>query len=182
MIWNNHIGTDYLISPKMCEEIIEIGEQKLNNNFGIKEINYRIDEHVLLTNFGSYKNSKNFIEIDKIILDCVSKFLEKYCPNINVSQYNHRAPHKFQKAESNGGFFTWHCEAENDRAFVWMLYLNTIEKGGRTQFLQQDENVINIKPEQGKFIFWPAGETHFHRSSPDLEETKYILTGWVYRK
>jgi hypothetical protein len=184
MIWNNYIGTDFLIPAYICEDIISIGETKFKDNFGQKIKTYRKDESLVLEKFGLYIRSKNFKIINDAIEKSTEEFLDNFAPMLKIESF-YNVTHKFQKAEADGGFYSWHCESSaslKNRAFVWMLYLNTVEKGGKTQFWKDKDTIIEVKPEIGKFVFWPAGETHFHRSAPDLKETKYILTGWVLRK
>jgi hypothetical protein len=184
--WNNYIGSEFLIDPKMCDRIISFGNKKLPDH-GTFETKNRNDQGVELTVFGSYKETRLYSKIEEVINDCTKEFIRINCVNKNIDGY-YNDSHKFQKAEAQGGFYSWHHESagkdglNGTRAFVWMLYLNTVEQGGQTQFWQNPENILEIKPEQGKFVFWPAGETHYHRSKPDLNETKYILTGWVHRK
>ncbi len=185
MIWDNYIGFDFLISPEICKNIINIGEEKLKNSFGEEIItNYRNDVSVFLNAHESYRKSQNYFIINDAILIALNEFSENF---IKSRDFNHYIldSHKFQKAEADGGFHGWHFEADGgkdkNRAFVWMLYLNTVENGGMTEFYKNKNEKIRIKPEIGKFVFWPAGETHLHRASPDLKETKYILTGWVNR-
>ena len=88
---------------------------------------------------------------------------------------------KLQKSAPEGGYCSWHCEQgsgnTSPRFAVWMIYLNTVsmDHGGRTEFYHQD---IAISPTEGTAVIWPAGPSHFHRSSPDLKADKYIATGW----
>ena len=87
---------------------------------------------------------------------------------------------KLQKSETGGGFYTWHFEQGSSkvsraRFAVWMLYLNTVDTGGRTEFEWQE---VSFKPEVGTMVIWPAGYTHSHRAAPDLVGSKYIATGW----
>jgi hypothetical protein len=87
---------------------------------------------------------------------------------------------KFQRSSTGGGFHTWHYEqgsGESNRARfgVWMIYLNTVETGGKTEFKFQD---LQVKPEAGTLVIWPATYTHLHRAAPDLVGDKYIATGW----
>ena len=72
-----------------------------------------------------------------------------------------------------------HCELDNNedsitRAFVFMIYLNDIEEGGQTEFV--DHN-FKTEPKAGNLYIWPAGPTHFHRGVP-CNVSKYFLTGW----
>ena len=57
-----------------------------------------------------------------------------------------------------------------------MLYLNTVEEGGETEFLYQS---VRFKPVKNTLLIWPAGYTHTHRGNPPLSNEKYIVTGWV---
>ncbi len=88
--------------------------------------------------------------------------------------------YKMQKTSPYGGFCMWHQEqgsqdSTRGRYAVWMLYLNDVHRDGGTDFPVQG---IRMQPTEGTMVIWPAAYTHPHRSSPDLEETKYILTGW----
>jgi hypothetical protein len=185
MIWDNYIGFDYLIPPEVCQSIIKLGEEKIKNNFGDRIITEnRNDISIFLEDHESYRKSSDYLIVNNTIKMALNEFCDNFLKNRNLDHYILNC-HKFQKAESAGGFYKWHIETSgpevNNRAFVWMLYLNTVEKGGCTEFLRNKDEKIRIKPEIGKFVFWPAGETHLHRSSPDLQETKYILTGWINR-
>jgi len=95
-------------------------------------------------------------------------FLEIMCPGW-----------KLQKSETGGGFHTWHAEqgSGNNRArfAVWMLYLNDVEIGGKTEFKYQD---VSFTPTAGTIVIWPAAYTHLHRAAKDLVGNKYIATGW----
>ena len=88
--------------------------------------------------------------------------------------------YKMQKTYAGGGFCQFHHEQGPDpytiiRYGVWMLYLNDVTRGGTTDFPVQN---VRLAPTEGTFVLWPAAYTHPHRGSPDLDETKYIVTGW----
>lgn len=88
---------------------------------------------------------------------------------------------KFQRSETGGGFHQWHYEqgpGKNNRSrfAVWMLYLNDVETGGKTEFKYQE---TSFTPTRGTVVIWPAAYTHVHRAAPDLVGTKYIATGWL---
>lgn len=78
-----------------------------------------------------------------------------------------------------GGYKTFHCErgctTVSNRCLVWMIYLNTVEDGGGTEFKYYKHIE---KAEKGKLLIWPPDFTHTHRGIPSPTEEKYILTGW----
>ena len=98
-------------------------------------------------------------------------------PSVNRITFPH---FKIQKSVPDGGFYAWHCEFQYDkpsacnRFLVWMVYLNDVTKGGKTEF----KNGLKVQPKKGTLVLWPAYFTHLHRAAPDLKETKYIMTGW----
>ena len=84
----------------------------------------------------------------------------------NIQKYK---PNKYYKVE--------HCEEgpTNNRILAWMIYLNTIKKGGGTEWPQQE---FTTKARVGDLYIWPAAWTHSHKGIVAPEEEKYIITGW----
>ena len=58
-----------------------------------------------------------------------------------------------------------------------MTYLNDVEDGGRTRFPNYG---LEVKPERGKTLIWPAEWTHSHTGNVVDSGTKYIITGWMH--
>lgn len=79
-----------------------------------------------------------------------------------------------------GEFYTWHddCRYETKRFLTVIWYLNTIETGGYTEFIDGTK----IQPEAGKLLLFPATWNYVHRGYPPKEEVKYICTGWIGTK
>ena len=84
-----------------------------------------------------------------------------------------------QKTSPMEGYHSWHCEnsswVNNSRAIAWMIYLNTVEEGGETEFLYHQ---VKFKPTRNTALLWPGSWTHQHRGNPPVSGNKYILTGW----
>ena len=57
-----------------------------------------------------------------------------------------------------------------------MTYLNNVEDKGQTEFYYQK---LNVKPEKGLTLIWPAEWTHTHRGNKVIKGTKYMITGWM---
>jgi len=79
-----------------------------------------------------------------------------------------------------GNFNFWHAERgisqyTANRHLVFMTYLNTIQDEGATEFLHQN---LEVYPEKGATLIWPADWTFTHKGAPVQENYKYIVTGW----
>jgi hypothetical protein len=109
---------------------------------------------------------------------CLNDYMTKFSI-LQTCQQMKLTSIRIQETGSGGGFHSWHSERQSNltsnRKLVTMVYLNTIQNGGETEFLYQAKR---IKPEQGLALIWPADFTHTHRGNPPLAETKYIVTSW----
>ena len=85
-----------------------------------------------------------------------------------------------QKYKPSESYSQWHFEKSGPhtiyRHLTFMTYLNTVKKGGETEWFYQK---LKIKPEKGLTVIWGTDWTTTHRGIPAPEETKYIATGWV---
>jgi len=63
------------------------------------------------------------------------------------------------------------------RVLAWMTYLNDVEDGGETRFHHYN---VDITPERGKTLIWPADWTHVHAGKVVKRGKKYIITGWMH--
>jgi hypothetical protein len=116
--------------------------------------------------------------INKALNPYLNEYLAEFPggENVNVIGYNI----KIQRTDPTGGYHVWHCEHSGrvgtaNRALVWILYLNDIEEGGETEFLNQKQR---ITPAAGRLVIFPAAFPWQHRGNPPLAGTKYIATGW----
>jgi len=154
----------------------------------------RIDDSFTLEMFGSLKPYHDDLlkSLEKCYKEYFQHFLGRWVKDTR-SEWSmfETVECKIQRTPPKGGFCNPHCEQGgakfedgNDnneysitrRAFVWMLYLNDLEESGGTIFHNQD---LIVTPKQGTMVIWPAQMTHVHGSNPDLNDWKYIVTGWL---
>lgn len=86
-----------------------------------------------------------------------------------------------QKYDLNCGKYTYHddfaiSETREHRVVTFIFYLNTVENGGETEFM----DIFKIKPEKGKLVLFPSNWTYYHRGKMPISDNKYIITGWLY--
>ena len=120
---------------------------------------------------------KYFEQLHKCYLDYLNQWpnLEKMIKDLDIGQFN------IQKYNKGGHFAGVHSERTSiktvHRVFAWMTYLNNVNDGGSTNFAHFN---IDIKPEIGKTMIWPAEWTHAHSGKIVNSEEKYIITGWMH--
>ena len=120
------------------------------------------------------------IEFSEIVWNCYEKYVEKYGILKDLSLHKIAPGVRIQKYKPSQGYHLWHSDNDRmltgHRVVVVILYLNTVEEGGETEFLYQQKR---ISPIQGTLSFHPACWTHTHRGNPPLKGNKYILTTWL---
>ena len=130
-------------------------------------------------------------EDDKFICNKLNDYINEYVvriketiPNVDfhngIEELNDSGYH-IQRYEPNKGFYDWHNDfsfsvGKGSRILTFIWYLNTVERGGETEFT----NGLTIKAEKGKLVMFPATWTYTHRGRMPYSSEKYILTGWVY--
>jgi hypothetical protein len=102
-------------------------------------------------------------------------FLKTIMERVEIGSFN------IQKYEPGGHFLKVHSErttvGTSQRVLVWMTYLNDVDDGGATHFVHQD---LDVQPQRGKTIIWPAEWTHAHQGCVLNSGSKYIITGWIH--
>ena len=102
-------------------------------------------------------------------------FLSTYLNQVHIGTFN------LQRYQEGDHFKVTHSErtslSTSHRLFAWMTYLNDVEDGGVTEFPHYG---INVKPQKGKTLIWPAEWTHAHSGNILNSGVKYIMTGWMH--
>jgi len=122
-------------------------------------------------------------EFDAVVRQYYLQYQQKYGIVEKVaeqSQLRMSACVKLQEYGPSQGYHIWHCDnadmGSSRRMLVVMMYLNTVESGGETEFLYQS---IRVQPVQGTLLIFPAYFTHTHRGNPTLKGSKYVITSWL---
>ena len=63
------------------------------------------------------------------------------------------------------------------RLFAVIMYLNTVDEGGETEFPNYG---IACKPEKGKVLIFPANYLFPHQGNIPISNPKYIATSWIH--
>ena len=101
-------------------------------------------------------------------------FLNKLSEKLEIGSFN------IQRYKAGQHFKELHTERLSldslHRIFAFMTYLNDVQEGGSTYFSHYD---LEIQPQKGLTLIWPAEWTHAHKGNILKGGSKYIITGWI---
>ena len=185
MKYPNFIGSWSIANDFECNDVINYFEENLFDRYpGITNsgVNHEIKK---TTDIAIYPNDielpeniifKNYINQ---LFKCYKSYLDEWPLLKDIASEIKIPPFNVQKYITGGHFKHIHCERsprQPNRLCAFMTYLNDVEKGGSTYFPYYD---LEIQPEKGKTLIWPAEWTHAHRGNIVEAGEKYIITGWM---
>ena len=187
---NNFIGVyDNYITKEECNKAIQLYEEqnKFNNTINRMTIEKMPILQKQDKQFFAMPNNINFWWDDlKSLIFNFDMAWKHYCTHTGAQDAYGGEPFHFtnikiQKTLPTEGYHVWHLEhgvgyGIEPRAFVFSIYLNEVEEGGETEFINFSKRV---KPKTGRIAIWPAGFPYVHRGNPPLSGEKYILTSWM---
>ena len=186
VIYHNHIGIfNNAVNSQYCNDLIKYFE-----DFPKKEERYiaHQDSEIIVKDnsiglFDLEEKYSNFLFTDILNKKIIPKYVTKYTGFEDLFNFYNLVYDgmNVQKTNPGEGYHKWHSEWSpkpeyNQRSLVWTLYLNDVEEGGETEFL---DIPFRFKPKQGSILIFPAFSTHFHRGNPPLSGSKYLATGWI---
>ena len=174
----NFILAFQIDNDKLLDGLIDY--HKNNNEYKYKsEETTHSEESKSSTDVTIYNSSTN--ELVKTYINYLTSGLKAYS-----QKYKHFNPElciqegfNIQHYGPGQGYKRWHNERgeyqTNQRALVFMTYLNDVPDGGGTEFAYYPE--LKVKAKKGLTLLWPTDFTHTHRGVVSKHE-KYIITGW----
>ena len=184
----NHIGIwDDVLSKEECDKIIEL--YKTNEHRHRKgETIYGVTPETKLTT--DLKLSPDLDkECDYILFKAFNKCFKEYIEKYNIlrewiPEKISDTGYKIMKYERNKGVFNEHIDNNTSkfsihRFLTSLIYLNTVEEGGETEFPNQG---IVVKAKVGRVVMFPPFFTHPHKGNIPLSEDKYVSNGFFVNK
>ena len=163
----------------ICDELIEYHKNNMEYKVAGKTT-AGVGKQKVSTDVGVMPGSNN--PIMHMYMEEVMKAVQLYIKTYDLESMfavTLREAFNIQHYAPNEGFLGYHCERiqsqTNQRALVFMTYLNDVTDGGETEFKYQK---LKVKPVKGKMVMWPTDFTHTHRGITSPTQEKYIATGW----
>ena len=180
------IGSWFIEPIGLCDDLVAFFEenpelQKTGETFsGLHSDDKKSTDITILPrdlNEPGYEPARNYINC---LYDCYADYVQQWpflecIPTVEIGAFNlqryHKGEHFSQLHTERSSLGTLH------RLMAWMTYLNDVPTGGSTYFSHYD---LDVQPEKGKTLIWPAEWTHAHTGNVVPQGTKYIITGWMH--
>lgn len=169
---------DGVLSPELCREIIDRFEADPRKSQSVVGYPPRVDKEVRDTTELGISMLPEWSDIDKIIqtkiADALSE-LSKSFPGM-IREMNDSGYYVLRYKPGSG--YTYHCDynTTSRRQIAFIIYLNTIKRGGRTHFKRSG---IKIAPVEGRIAVFPPHWTHEHAGLPPIGGHKYVIVTWA---
>lgn len=150
------------------EEIID----QINANMNVNDYNYDVWKFS-----GTVLTKQNTMPYPAIheVLRKIHNAGKEYATSLGFPEAKLEPVH-YTKYLRNDGYFNEHRDAGgNGRVVSAVLYLNTLARGGETEFVL-DEGRYKIRPEEGKLIMFSSDLLH-SANMPESSD-KHILAAW----
>jgi len=179
ILMSNFIESIMMDDISLCDDLIdyyhksnEYKQQVVGSNMGRN----KNSTDVLVFPHSNDKTIRKYIDFLFSGLDSYRQVYDSFNYTISIKE-----PFNIQHYKPNEGFLNWHCERfehqTNQRALVFMTYLNDVTDGGETEWLYQK---VKFKPKKGLTVFWPTDFTHLHKGLVSPTQSKTIVTGWFH--
>ena len=182
----NFIGSWFMEPTSLCDELIEHFESNFSRHSSGKtgsgsnlEIKDSTDMVIKPKELTLPENEYFLRYFDELNL-CNKQYIEQWpflnciSSNLEIGRFN------LQRYLPGQHFKKIHTERSSletlHRVFAFMTYLNDVDDGGSTYFSHYD---LEVKPQKGLTMIWPAEWTHAHRGNILKSGVKYIITGWI---
>ena len=176
----------WIIEDSLCNKLIdffEINSIKQHQGKSAAGLNKDLKDTTDITIKAediAAEGNEIFIKYFKALFECYEDynktwpFLKTIIRNLDIGPCN------LVRYNEGQHFKSLHCERGSvdnlSRIFAFMTYLNNVDEGGSTYFEHYD---LEIYPQQGLTLIWPAEWTHAHKGNKIISGSKYIITGWL---
>lgn len=187
----DYIGIyDSILEPRLCQKLIELFEAD-ESSVEEQTAGVHVKNHLKRKGLEiDVSRNREFVQkYSKVVLDGIFYSLELYKKQTgdihSVIHNNSREctleQFRLRKYKQNDGFFSSHIDIMNcdtsNRFLVIMFYLNSVRKGGETDFPHLG---MNVKPKEGRVLIFHPNFMFQHTGNMPLSDHKYTLQTYLH--
>lgn len=175
---------DEAIDPDMCSFAVDAFEHNASTRESCNNPNGMHFHQLNITDVA--RRDEQVDKLQKYMVDASKFYIELYKSRIADTDFWPTSygfeEFRLKKYETNGlDQFADHVDAANlntaKRFLVFFWYLNDVQVGGETEFLNMDLRVI---PKKGRLLMFPPLWLFPHRGNKPITGPKYILGSYLH--
>jgi len=137
-------------------------------------------------NVTKHKDCSELLDVNEFMIQKAKQYVNVYRQHVTDTKYwpEQYAFEEFRiKRYDNDGidWFDTHIDAADARSckrfLVFFWYLNDVEQGGETEFLNFD---LKVPPKAGRLLMFPPLWLFPHRGNKPISNTKYIIGSYLH--
>jgi hypothetical protein len=177
---NNFIKIyDDALPSEVCDDMIDL----YKSNPNLHEFKYEVGKNFNQFAFTNHQNLNMtlYSKILETISNSVNLYKSEipethYWPNeyvfeeIRIKCYNPENKQRFEKHVDSFNLLS------SSRILAFLFYLNDVDKGGITEFMNLN---FKVKPKKGRLLMFPPHWMYPHRGCPPVSNTKYICGSFI---
>jgi hypothetical protein len=112
--------------------------------------------------------------------NCLGNYLEAFPQANKQPSFSVAERYQVLRYFDGGAYHTVHPDywphgPLSRRHLTGVAFLNDVAVGGELLFPQQG---FSVNPEVGKFVIFPTGWTHAHKTLPPVGQSRYVFQMW----
>ncbi|PHS14771.1 MAG: 2OG-Fe(II) oxygenase [Kangiella sp.] len=173
---------DNALSDKVCDSLVGFFEnnskdQKVNGQSAYEHLPGSQWKELNLVNYMSEQGHQEFVDI-LLKYKAIYENDAKVIPNLPYS--GKLADLRIKKYEANGkDRFLAHFDAAEDmsnRYMVFLWYLNDVDVGGETVFVDLG---VSVNPKKGRLLIFPPYWMYRHEGKVPVSNSKYVINTFL---
>lgn len=177
------VTIDNVLSEAACDDLVALYKANIN-----KHEKYNEELTPKFTQFNFTVNQNLNPNLHQYVLYESLKSIEKYKNIVKETSFwpnDYGFEHFRIKHYQNGNNdqFADHVDAIDidsmKRFFAFFWYLNDVEEGGETEFLNFN---LKVKPKKGTLFMFPPLWLYPHKGNPPISNEKFLLSSYLHFK
>jgi len=170
-----------MVSAEVCAEVIRTFEgdaRKGAGRAGGAQAGVKRSTDLIINGLPEWQGLR--AQLDAGVITSLRRYRDEV-PNFGlVHQRIRDTGYQIQRYLPGGDGFDWHADSASadscSRFLAMILYLNTVEAGGHTEFRHQ---ALAIAPCVGSILWFPPGFEYLHRGTAPISGPKYVVTTFL---
>jgi hypothetical protein len=138
-----------------------------------------------LLNSNGLSWESDFKKVDEAIVEGIKTALSHYMQqyrSLHSLVFPVDSGFNLQRYTKNEGFYREHVDcvpwdtSSNNRILAAIVYLNTVEHGGHTNFPLHE---VSVAPVVGRIVLFPTAWTHPHEGCPSFSEDRWLINTFI---